>query len=384
MNILTWISRIFVGVLFIFSGLIKLNDPLGFSYKLEDYFAPDVLNLTFLEPFALAIALFVVILEVVLGVALLLGYRAKLAVWLLLGMIVFFTFLTFYSAYFEKVTDCGCFGDAIPLTPWQSFWKDIILLVFILILVAGQKHITPLLNRPRIMAGGMLFTVLACSYFGYHVINHLPIKDFRPYAIGKNIIEGMKTADELGLEGPEYQTLFTMRHTETGATREISNVEYMEDKWWEKTEYEVLSDLTRFVKVKDGYEPPIHDFVMAMDGEDITWEVLQKSMIFLIVSKNLPTASIQGFEKITAFAQEAQLAGYELLGLTATSGSAAEEFRHLVQAPYPFAQMDETTLKTIVRANPGILLLKDATVIAKWHHNDLPSFQKVQAKYLQP
>jgi uncharacterized membrane protein YphA (DoxX/SURF4 family) len=384
MNLITWISRVFVGLLFIFSGLIKLNDPLGFSYKLEDYFAPDVLNLPFLEPLALPIALFVVILEVLLGVGLLIGYRARVAVWLLLGMIVFFTFLTFYSAYFEKVTDCGCFGDAIPLTPWQSFWKDIILLVFILILTVGQRHIKPLLNHPRINNGIMAATLVACSYFGYHVLNHLPVKDFRPYAVGKNLIEGMKSAEELGKEGPEYQTIFTMRNKNTGEEVTISNVVYSDDKWWEKPDWETVPEKTKFVKVKDGYEPPIHDFVIAYEGEDITWEILQKPVIFLVISKNLPSASVKGFEKITKFAIDAQSNGYEILGLSATSGSAMEEFRHMVQAPYTFAEMDETTLKTIIRANPGILLLKEAQVIAKWHHNDLPDFEKVTKKYLNP
>ena len=132
MKILVGISRIFVGILFIISGLIKLNDPVGFGFKLQDYFAPEVLNLEFLVPYALAIAIFVVIYEVMLGVMIILGYAKRFTLWSLLLMIVFFTFLTFYSAYFNKVTDCGCFGDALKLTPWESFWKDVVLLVLIL------------------------------------------------------------------------------------------------------------------------------------------------------------------------------------------------------------------------------------------------------------
>ena len=137
------ISRILVGALFIFSGFIKLNDPLGFSYKLQEYFSPDVLNIPFLEPYALIISVFVVVFEVVLGVFLLIGYKPKFTVWSLLGMIVFFTFLTFYAAYFEKVKDCGCFGDFIKLKPWETFWKDVVLLVLILILFLGEEHIKP-------------------------------------------------------------------------------------------------------------------------------------------------------------------------------------------------------------------------------------------------
>lgn len=133
-NFITQFSRIFVGVLFIISGLIKLNDPVGFSYKLTEYFGETVFNLPFLSPFALALALFIVVLEVVLGVFLLLGYKTKFTVWVLLLLILKFTFLTFYSAYFDVVKDCGCFGDALHLTPWQSFTKDVVLLLFILIL----------------------------------------------------------------------------------------------------------------------------------------------------------------------------------------------------------------------------------------------------------
>ena len=139
-------SRLVVGVLFIISGLIKLNDPVGFSFKLEEYFSPAVLNLSFLEPYALAISIFVVIVEVLLGILLLIGFKPKYTAWSLLAMIVFFTFLTFYSAYYNKVTDCGCFGDAIKLTPWESFTKDVVLLVLILILVKGLDYIKPLFS----------------------------------------------------------------------------------------------------------------------------------------------------------------------------------------------------------------------------------------------
>ncbi|MDX1332276.1 MAG: DoxX family protein, partial [Robiginitalea sp.] len=190
MKYLVHISRVLVGVLFIISGLIKLNDPLGFSFKLEEYFSPAVLDLPFLEPYALALALFVVILEVILGVTLLLGYRIRLTIWTLLATIVFFTFLTFYSAYYNKVTDCGCFGDAVKMTPWQSFSKDVFLLVLILILIAGEKFIKPL-GTPRFRLGVTLAALIACILFGNHVLNHLPVVDFRPYHLGANIPESM-------------------------------------------------------------------------------------------------------------------------------------------------------------------------------------------------
>ena len=185
MKYLVHISRVLVGALFIISGLIKLNDPLGFSYKLQEYFSADVLNIPFLEPYALAIALFTVILEVVLGVFLLIGYKPKFTVWSLLGLIVFFTFLTFYSAYFDKVKDCGCFGDALKLTPWESFTKDVVLLVLILIIFFGIKHVKPIFSKgvSNIVAG---LSIAACVLFCYHVMNHLPSIDFRAYKIENN------------------------------------------------------------------------------------------------------------------------------------------------------------------------------------------------------
>ena len=168
MKYLVWISRIFVGVLFIISGLIKLNDPVGFSFKLEEYFSQGVLNLPFLMPLALGISIFVVIVEVILGVLLLIGFKPKFTVWSLLLMIVFFTFLTFYSAYFNKVTDCGCFGDAVKLTPWESFTKDIILLILILVLFIGRKFITPIFNaKTNWIVGELLYWGVFCSPIKY-------------------------------------------------------------------------------------------------------------------------------------------------------------------------------------------------------------------------
>ena len=147
MKYLVNISRILVGLLFIFSGLIKINDPVGFSFKLEEYFGPTVFNIDFLLPYVLPLAIFIVVLEVLLGVFLLIGLKKEFTIYSLFAMIVFFTFLTWYSAYFNKVTDCGCFGDAIKLTPWESFTKDVILLVLIVIIMIGLKYIKPLFNN---------------------------------------------------------------------------------------------------------------------------------------------------------------------------------------------------------------------------------------------
>ena len=194
MKYLVGFSRVFVGVLFIISGFIKLNDPVGFSFRLEEYFSQGVLDLPFFAPHALTISIIVVVFEVLVGVTVLIGVWRKFTVWSLLLMIVGFTFLTFYSAYFNKVTDCGCFGDAIKLTPWESFTKDIVLLGLIVILFIGKKFITPFFSE-RTNRLIVFFSLVISGFYVYHVMNHLPVIDFRPYEIGKNIEEGMNVPD---------------------------------------------------------------------------------------------------------------------------------------------------------------------------------------------
>src|SRR5690349_12963557 len=183
-------SRIFVGGLFIFSGLIKLNDPIGTQIKLQEYFeffAEDIGSFFhYFIPWALEIGMIMIVLEVVLGVAILLYYRMDISTWVLLALMVFFTILTFYSAYFNKVTDCGCFGDAIKLTPWESFIKDIVLMVFVLHLFWYRKTYAHML-KPSLGYSIVLGTTLLCIFLGIFAIRHLPFIDFRAYQVGAHI-----------------------------------------------------------------------------------------------------------------------------------------------------------------------------------------------------
>ena len=359
MKYLVQLSRIFVGGLFIFSGLIKLNDPVGFAFKLEEYFGPTVFNISFLEPLALPIALFVVIFEVLLGVLLLIGYKPKFTIYSLLAMIIFFTFLTWYSAYYNKVTDCGCFGDAIKLTPWESFTKDVILLVFILILYLGIKYIKPLFNKGvmNIISGIALFL---CILFAYHVLNHLPVKDFRPYKIGDNIIANMIIPEDAPKPVIEYRWKFMVDGEEKIIT---TNGSYPD------VDGEYLSVETE--TIEEGYEPPIHDFTMEKDGEDYTEDLLNRNKLIMIVAYNLAKADEDGLKDLKTLADNAGDSGYEVIGLTA---SGPEEQRAISKAyglDFDFYFCDETALKTIVRSNPGILKLNAGTILQKLHHNDL-------------
>ncbi len=380
MKLITQISRILVGALFIFSGLIKLNDPMGFAFKLNDYFAADVLNLPFLVDYTLALALFIVILEVLLGVALLIGMWRKMTVWLLLLMIVFFTFLTFYSAYFNKVTDCGCFGDAIPLTPWQSFGKDVVLTVLIGIIFFNRKYIKPIIG-PGPQNVALSLSLVGCIALAYYVLNHLPIKDFRPYAEGLSIINGMKSAEELGLEPTKYATIYNLKNEQTGETKKVSSEEYVNDNWWQKKEWTIVKGESETVLLQKGYEPPVHDFVLELNGVDITNQVLYADRIFLLIAYRLEKSEGSAYQKLNEFALAAAEDQIPFIGLSSSLPSVVEAKAEEWGTRFSFGSADETMLKTVVRANPGIVMLEKGVVIKKWHYQDLPEYAELSKSW---
>lgn len=364
------ISRILVGVLFIVSGFVKLNDPLGFSYKLQEYFSADVLNIPFLEPYALAISIFVVIFEVILGIFLLIGYKPKFTVWSLLGMIVFFTFLTFYSAYFEKVKDCGCFGDAIPLTPWESFYKDVILLILILILFFGVKHIKPIFSKLGLTVVALL-SFIGCLWFGYHVLMHLPSIDFRAYAVGKNIMDGMIVPED----APKPVQEFTWTFKVNGEEKEfVTNGSYPE------VDGDYVGVETKIIE--EGYDPPVKDFSIETEEEDFTTYYLNEDHLIMIVMYNLDTAEKEGVVKLKAFSDEALKKGYTVIGMTASGEEAKQRMKEQYKLNFDFFLCDEKALKTVVRSSPGTLKLEKGTVIQKVHWNDLEDMDlsKVERK----
>lgn len=359
MKYLVHISRLLVGALFIFSGLIKLNDPVGFSFKLEEYFGPTVFDIGFLEPLALPIAIFVVIFEVLLGVFLLIGYKPKFTVYSLLIMIIFFTFLTWYSAYYNKVTDCGCFGDAIKLTPWESFTKDIILLFFILILFFGLKFIKPLFSKGILnVISGM--SLALCALFCYHVLNHLPVKDFRPYKIGNNIQSNMIIPDDAQKPVIDYHWKFLVNGEEQIIT---TNGSYPTVDG----EYLGVETVTKI----EGYEPPIHDFTMEKDGDDYIDELLNEEKLIIFVSYNLEKAKSKGLLQLQDIADKAETKGYRVIGITATGPDDQKRIADAFGLKFEFYFCDETALKTITRSNPGLLALSKGTITQKLHFNDL-------------
>ncbi|NUY82237.1 DoxX family protein [Flavobacterium sp. MAH-1] len=358
-NFITQFSRIFVGLLFIISGLIKLNDPVGFGYKLEEYFSEPVLNLPFLTPLALALAVFLVIFEVVLGIMLLLGYKPKFTVWSLLLMIVFFTFLTFYSAYFNKVTDCGCFGDALKLTPWQSFTKDVVLLFFVLILFINQKLIRPFL--PKGLTNGLVYlSVVLCGFMAYWVLNHLPLKDFRAYKVGNNIQKGMEFPE--GAERAKIEMIFV--YEVNGVKKQFGEKDLMN-----------LPANAKFVEridnvISQGYVPPIHDFTMEKDGSDYKDELLLEPKLLMFVAYDLKKSSDEGMAELEKIAQQAKSKGYKVIMMTAGLEDEIANAKKKYGHTFDYYFCDATTLKTIERANPSLIVLHKGTIAQKLHWKD--------------
>jgi uncharacterized membrane protein YphA (DoxX/SURF4 family) len=359
-NTITQFSRLFVGILFIISGLIKLNDPIGFSYKLDEYFSEAVFNMPFFVPYTLAIALFLVILEVVLGVMLLIGYKSKLTIWSLLLLVIVFTFLTFYSAYFDVVKDCGCFGDALHLTPWQSFSKDIILLFFILILFYNQKLIKPLFSD-KIQNILAFASFVLCAFMGYWVINHLPLKDFRPYKVGTNI----KTAMEIPDNAPKSVVEMVFIYKVNGVDKEFTEKDLMS-----------LPEGATFVDRKDkvivqGYLPPIHDFKLELDGQDNTQLILSKEKTLLITAYDLEKANPDAMQKLDELYKKATAKGFYVAMVTGSSNEVITNAKKKYGITFDIYFCDAIAIKTIERANPSFVLLHYGTVKQKVHYNDV-------------
>lgn len=362
LNRFAWIV---VGGLFIFSGLIKLNDPVGTAIKLEEYF--EVFSADFssvflaLKPYALYFSIFLSSLEVVLGVALLVRWRTKLVLWLLFLLTLFFTFLTFYSAYYNKVTDCGCFGDFIKLTPWQSFSKDVVLLVLLLILLLTQRFLASFSkNRAKTPGVLVVLAVLLSVGMGVYAYQHEPYLDFRAYKVGANIPKLMKPSAPL-----RYQYIM-----------EKGGEEYTFDEYPTDTTYKFKQMVPQ--NPEDG--PKITDFNVWNDQGDFTQEMFLGNRL-LVVIHNVNKTDHKSFQEInpllTSLEKNPNPKVVPVV-LTSSSSQDFDVFRHEVNLAAPYFFADATVLKTIIRANPGLLLLKNGVVVGKWHHNEVPTLKEVQ------
>jgi len=385
------LSRFLVGALFIFSGLIKANDPVGFAIKLEEYYDIFASGGGILSFFHSSIILntvvyqaaFICILEVALGVLLLLGMWPRLVSWLLLLMIIFFTWLTGFSAFTGQVTDCGCFGDAIPLTPLQSFYKDLVLMVLIIIIFAGRNRINRLL--PAVLSFAIFFATTAFSIWVVNsVLKYDVFIDFRPYKVGNNIAEQMAIPDDAPAPVVEMQYIYRNKQSGKEGVAKIRSDENNMDALKPFGDSNTWEFVERKDKVIDaGFIPKITDFaVLHEDGEDITDEVLHfDDYLIMVVSAGLDHTERSAWDGINELQQAAEAEGISTFGLVSSNRKDIEKFRHNHQTAFPFYQGDHKVCLAIARTNPNILLLKNGTVVAKWPWRETPSFDEMKSMY---
>ncbi|MGC9343760.1 MAG: BT_3928 family protein [Bacteroidales bacterium] len=371
MKMLRTLSRLLVGIVFIFSGFVKAVDPLGSTYKFGDYFT--AFNIGFLESFALPLAILLSSIELVLGISLLLGYRMRFTSWVVLLFMSFFTILTFILALTNPVSDCGCFGDALILTNWETFWKNIVIMaVTIIVFISRDKY--QLVREPVkewIVIAGFFVLVVLLSLYCYR---NLPLLDFRPYGVGTYIPDGMVIPE--GAPQSEFETRLYYRNSETGEEKEFTMENFPKDT----LRWEFIDAVSK--QVSEGYEPPIHDFnIMAPDGSVITDEIISwQGYTFFLVSYNALEADKEALKRANKYFQLSQ--AVEDIRFFAVSASLREDLdsiRLLTGLEYDFSQADEITLKTIVRSNPGLLLIKNGTIMDKWGHRNFPDHSDFQA-----
>ncbi|WP_241738166.1 BT_3928 family protein [Hymenobacter polaris] len=368
LRLFTRVCWVVLGAVFIFSGLIKLNDPVGTAYKLEEYFEVFALDVPwaagffdFLKGQSRLLSIFLSSLEVMLGVALLLRWYLRQTLGVLLALLVFFGFLTFYSAAFNKVTDCGCFGDFLKLTPWASFSKDLFLLALWGVVFTNQRFLRHSFVRGT--AGLMAMTVASALAIGIGVraLGHLPYFDFLPYKVGNNIAQQMKPA-----EAPRY------RYTFERAGKTMESEAFPTDSTWKYKSMTVLNP--------EQSKAPITDFVVSdPEGNNITQQVLTGNKLLILI-QNTNKADRDRFDQLNQLVADAAKSRkhIEVLAITSTSAGKFDAFRHEVNLAAPYAFADATVLKTMIRANPGLMALHDGTVMAKYHYHDIPKLYQVE------
>lgn len=367
------VCRFVLAATFIFSGYVKAIDPLGTLYKLKDYAAAMSLNGLLPDWVLVGVAIALGALEFALGVFMLFAVRRHVVSRITLAFMTAMTVLTLWIFVADPVKDCGCFGDALKLTNGETLLKNIVLIACAALVAWRPTDMARFISRSNQWIV-RYYTVAYIVITSIYCLYTLPIFDFRPYHVGTNIKQGMEIPE--GAEQPEFESTFLLR--KNGETREFTLDNYP-DSTWEYVD-------TRTVQTKKGYEPPIHDFALTTcdTGEDITEQVLtKKGYTFLLVSPRLAVADDSNFGDIDQIYEYAEENGADFYCVTASANDEIERWRDLTGAEYHFCNADETTLKTMIRSNPGLMLLKDGTIIGKWSHNTLPQTDDLTAPLQQ-
>ncbi len=360
-NVLLQITRYLLGGVFIFSGFVKAIDPLGSTYKIEDYlnaFGGVYQGLTFLAFFA---AILLSTIEIVIGLNLIFKVHIRRTIIFTLLYMMLMTPLTLYIALNNPVTDCGCFGDALIISNWATFWKNIVLVALIIILLIFHKKFhTFLLPRIEWIAVSIfIFIGVGLSVYSYQ---HLPMIDFRPYKVGVNIPEAMTIPDGAKLD--VYKTTFI--YTKNGVQKEFTLENYPKgDSAWKFVDQKT-------VLISKGFKAPVHDFsIVDAQYDDITDQILSDpGYTFLLVMYDVSLATEKGVKKTEDIYKKALAKGMKFYALTASPDIDIQNFVKEMNVTYPFCKTDPITLKTIIRANPGLMLIKDGTILGKWNWRD--------------
>ncbi len=356
------IIRIIVGAVFAFSGFVKAVDPLGSCYKFTDYFTL-AFDMPELSAFSLPLAFILAALEFTTGIMLIFNLKPRWAVWLSFAFMIVFLPLTLYIAIENPVHDCGCFGDALVIDNWTTFFKNVVLMALILYLVFNRKRMdNPLSDNVELGISVAVF--LIAIVFQHFMIRHLPIFDFRPYKIGNNIAEKMAIPE--GAKRDVYETKLVYKNSATGEVKEFSSDNYpWQDSTW------VWQD-TKSVLIEKGYQPEIHDFTIQDSvGVDHTEQVLNyEKPVLLVITHKLEKSDEEGLDMLRHLQNYALKNDFLIIGLTSSNWDEISRVKSEFSVDFPFFQTDDITLKTIVRANPGIVKLEKGTVTGKWNFRD--------------
>lgn len=370
MRLVKNLCRIIVGIVFIYSGFVKGIDPLGSDYKFTDYF--NAFGMGWMNATTLFFSFALSLAEFLIGTALLFNLWVSRMAWGSLLFMAFFTPLTLVLALTNPVSDCGCFGDAMILTNWQTFWKNIILFLLAIMIFVHRKEYKSSLS----LMGQFSFLTLAGAgmlCLSIYCYRHLPVLDFRPYAVGKNITEGMRLPE--GAKPDQYEVTLKYKNKQTGEIRSFTEENY---PWQDTLNWEYESSSERLVK--KGYITPIHDLVIEHPTlGNITEEILEDdNHTILAVAYNLNQSDTQYQPAINRLAEYARKKGIRFYGLTSSTERDIEAYKKRNHVPYEFCTADEIQLKTMIRSNPGVIILREGTILDKWAGKDVPDVKELQ------
>ena len=368
MKIFRNVSRILIGVVFIFSGFVKGIDPLGTTYRMEDYF--QAFGMPWALPFSLYLSIFLCTMEFIVGISMLFNLWIKGSAWLLLAMMIYFTCLTFFDAFFNIVSDCGCFGDAIKLTNMQTFLKNIALMIFVIPVFAGRKKFK---DWAPVWAQKFFLLIIALFFmFGsIHSYRHLPVIDFM----------GWKVGSKVNVPSTPLKFYVTYKNKTTGEEKEYLTPDYpWNDSVW-MSQWAFKGQ--RAVDPSKGQALALR--VEDEHGNDVSASIVDNpDLQFILVAWDLGKTDVAAFHSILPFYKKATAAGYSFICLTTSLQSDIKKFRMANGTAFSFYNADDVVLKTMVRSNPGLILIRNGVVLAKWPFRNFPSYEKVMGKFRNP